>query len=145
MSSRDLASDNPSERRGRVIERDVSTKGRSRDARANISLVLLIVDLLVLVMTVGGVHGPLRFIFGLLFGVVVPGWSIVGLLHLDNAALETGLAIAVSLSSLMVVAQILMSLHAWHLGALEIVVCLACLPSLARLSRRHRSAEASPT
>ena len=55
---------------------------------------------------------------------------MVGLLKLRNAALELGLAIAVSLALLMVAAQLLITLDLWHPVTLEELTCLACLPSL---------------
>lgn len=134
-----MTREGPLEPRGHPMQNTANANLRAHDWRATLSTLLLLVDVVVLVMTIGGIDGPLRFVFGLVFGVVVPGWSIVGLLNLENAALETGLAIAVSLSLLMMIAQLLMTVHLWHLGALEIGTCLACLPSLVRQSRRHRT------
>ena len=93
-------------------------------------MALLAVDVTTLAMTIGGFHGPVRFVIGLVFGVAVPGWSIIGLLNLGNGALEVGLMVSTSLALLMLVAQVLMTLHAWHLVAAQEVICLACLPSL---------------
>jgi uncharacterized membrane protein len=96
-----------------------------------ISKVLLIIDILNFSLTVAQVAGPTRFILGLILVIVIPGWSLVGLLKLRRAGLEFSLSMAVSLALLMIIAQILMTFHLWHLGALELVVCLLCLPSLA--------------
>jgi len=139
VSSHGFTPEKPTDPRGRTVESDPLPTSRSRDVRAVVSLILLIIDVSVLVMTMAGEHGPLRFVLGLVFGVVVPGWSIVGLLRLDNAALEIGLSVAVSLALLLVVAQILMTVHLWHLGALEMVMCLACIPSLVRQLSWHRN------
>jgi uncharacterized membrane protein len=105
-----------------------------------VSLLLLGVDLTVLDMTVGNVHGSVRLVLGLVLGCFVPGWSIVGLLKIGNAWLEICLTVAVSLALLMVVAQILMTMHAWHLVLLQEVTCEACLPSLIWQSRGRRRA-----
>ncbi|HUC04828.1 MAG TPA: hypothetical protein VL961_05475 [Acidimicrobiales bacterium] len=95
-----------------------------------VSITLLAVDTLTLVLTAFGVHGPARFTLALLFAVAVPGWSLIGLLGLDDAALEVSLTIATSLSVLMLVAQILLSSHAWDLAGFEEVACVACIPAL---------------
>jgi uncharacterized membrane protein len=101
-----------------------------RSARAVVSLTLLLVDLLALDVTRSNLHGPVRLGLGLILGAVVPGWSVVGLLKLGNAALEVGLTVAVSLALLTVTAQVLLTVHAWHLLGLEEVICLICAPSL---------------
>lgn len=107
----------------------------NRSPSSLLSTFLLWVDVLVLVMTFAGMHGPVRLIFGLVFGLLIPGWSIVGPLGLGNGALAFGLTVAVSFALLMVCAQLLMAFHAWHLVALEEVTGLACLPSLVRQSK----------
>ena len=99
-------------------------------ARATVSISLLLADLVVLIMTVESLHGPVRLVLGVILGLVVPGWSVVGLLHLENASLEVGLTVAVSLASCMVVAQVLLALDAWHLVVFQEVMCVLCLPSL---------------
>ncbi len=98
-------------------------------------MVLLAIDLVSLGVTVGGVHGPARFIFGVTLGLFIPGWSVVGLLKLDSAALEFALTVGASMAILVVASQILIGMHAWHLFALEVVTCLVCLPSLVVQSR----------
>jgi hypothetical protein len=100
------------------------------EPRAIISLILVVVDLVLLGLTVGGAHGPVRFILGLVLGFIIPGWSLVGLLKIGNAWLEIALTAAVSLALLMVVAQILITANNWHLVVLEEVTCAICLPSL---------------
>jgi hypothetical protein len=106
-------------------------------------MILLAADLIALAMTIGDLHGPVRLACGLALGVVIPGWSVVGLLRLENAALEVGLTVAVSLALLMLSAQVLMTAHAWHLVALQEATCLICLPSLIWQSRDHRRARES--
>jgi hypothetical protein len=98
--------------------------------RILVTLALLVVDLAALVLSVAGVHGPARFVAGLILGLCVPGWSIVGFLRLASPALEIGLSVATSLALLLVAAQILISVHEWHLVALEVVVCLVCAVAL---------------
>ncbi|HVA71038.1 MAG TPA: hypothetical protein VNF08_06920 [Acidimicrobiales bacterium] len=118
--------------------RRVAVSTRARTTRALISKFLLLIDVAVFFMTVGGVHGPVRLVLGLILGVVIPGWCVVGLLRLDNVALEFGLTAAVSLSLLMVTAQILMTIDLWHLIALEEVTCVVCLPFLIFQARGRR-------
>jgi O-antigen/teichoic acid export membrane protein len=103
---------------------------RYRQASRVVSITLLVVDLAVLVMTFGNVHGPVRFVLGLILGGIIPGWSIVGLLRLGNPALEFGLTVALSFTLLMLIAQVLETVHAWHLTGLQEVTCVACLPFL---------------
>jgi uncharacterized membrane protein len=103
--------------------------------RVAASAALAAVDLVTLVVLVGAVHGPVRFIFGLAFVVVVPGWSLVGLVGLANAPLEFALSVAVSLASLMLGAQVMMAMGLWHPVAFAELVGVACLPSLFWQSR----------
>jgi len=116
--------------------RDEPRRGGAR-SRLNISRVLVFVDVVSLLLALVSVHGALRFVFGLVLGVTVPGWSIVGLLRLRNSALEIGLTMATSFSILLISAQILMTAHLWHLVGFEMLLCLACLPSLWIQSRRR--------
>jgi uncharacterized membrane protein len=88
------------------------------------------VDLGAFVMAVADIHGPLRFAFGLLFGVLVPGWSIVGLIRVGNFALEISLALGLGLAVLMLLSQILVTVREWHLVTFEEVLAVLCLPSL---------------
>ncbi len=89
-----------------------------------------------LVFALLDVHGPLRFVLGLCFGVFVPGWSFVGLLRLRNAGLEIGLSVATSLALIMVCAQVMITLSQWHLVAFEEVLCVATLIPLSVQSTR---------
>jgi uncharacterized membrane protein len=103
---------------------------RSDRTRALYSAILLVVDLAVFVLALAGVDGSVRFTLGLAFAMLVPGWTVVGLMRLNRPALEVGLSIALSLSLLMIAAQFLLTVHAWHLVVLEEVSCAICLPSL---------------
>jgi len=111
---------------------DSTTAWRSR---AIISFALIVADLGALSVTLGHVEGPVRVVLGLILGAVIPGWSIVGLLRIGNPPLEIGLAVTVSFALLMLIAQLLMTVHAWHLEVLEEVTCVVCLPSLIWQSR----------
>jgi O-antigen/teichoic acid export membrane protein len=103
---------------------------RYRQASRIVSITLLVIDLATLVITLGNVHGPARFVLGLVLGAIIPGWSVIGLLRLGNPPLEFGLTVALSFTLLMFVAQILETAHAWHLTGLQEVTCLVCLPLL---------------
>jgi hypothetical protein len=105
-------------------------------ARSYLASLLLIIDLTSLVLASASVHGPVRFVTGLLLGVVVLGWSVVGLLPLEDMALLIGLSVAVSLSLLMLMVQALMAMGAWHLVGLQIAISILCAPSLVWQSRR---------
>jgi hypothetical protein len=107
--------------------------------RRTLSMVLVGVDVAVLVMVFAHVHGPARLVLGLVLGAFIPGWSIVGLLGLGHMALEVSLAVAMSFVLLMLSAQVLMTVHQWHLQGFEEVVCVLCLPSLVWQSRRRKS------
>lgn len=98
--------------------------------RSWLSLLLILFDVATLVLTLGNVHGTSRFVLGLLFGLLVPGWCIIGWLKLNNPALEFSLTVATSLAMLTVVAQVLETIHEWHLFGLQVIACLACLPIL---------------
>jgi hypothetical protein len=97
---------------------------------------LVAVDVANLVMAFANTHGPVRFFLGLLFGVLVPGWSIIGFLKLKNAALEISLSIATSLALIMVCAQIMITLKLWHLVSFQEILSIACLVPLLRQSTR---------
>jgi len=103
---------------------------RAQRARATFSGVLVVADVAMAGLVLLAVHGDLRMVAGLAFCLVVPGWAIVGLLRLDNPPLEAGLTMAVGLSALVIVAQLAISLGAWHVEALQVLVCALCLPSL---------------
>jgi hypothetical protein len=113
--------------RGR--RRRVLSSGKMR-SRMYVSRVLFLLDVAAFAVTDAGVHGPARILLGLILGVVIPGWCVVASLKLDNTALELGLTMAVSLSILMLLAQILITVKLWHLVALEEVTAIACSPLL---------------
>jgi hypothetical protein len=124
----------PTERSARSLRRSARSP-RTLITRAVLSRLLLLIDVAAFAVTVGAVHGPARIGLGLVLGLVIPGWCIVGLLKLDNPPLEFGLSLAVSLSLLMIIAQILETINLWHLAALEEVTCVICLPFLIYLSQ----------
>jgi hypothetical protein len=121
----------------RMLRRDESSSHK-KVARTFISEFLILVDITVFVMTAAGIHGPLRLMLGLILGVVIPGWCVVGPLKLDNVPLEIGLTLAMSLSLLIVIAQLLMTFDLWHLVALEEVCCVVSLPPLFLLAKSSR-------
>lgn len=108
---------------------------RAQSIRATVSRLLLLVDIATLVLTVADAHGPLRLVLGLVLGIVIPGWCVVAPLKLDNAALELGLVLTVSLSLLMMLAQVLMTLNLWHLAAVEEILCVLFVPFLLKQAR----------
>jgi hypothetical protein len=119
-------------RTARLVVGDLS---RASQRRVAVSRILVVVDLVTLVMTIANTHGSLRFFFGLALGVVIPGWSIVGLIKLRSAAIEIGLTLATSLSLIMIAAQLMMTWNLWHPILLEELTCVVCLPSLLLQSR----------
>jgi hypothetical protein len=108
-------------------------------SRRTLSMVLILVDVAVLALTVAHVHGPVRLVLGLVLGAFIPGWSVVGPFRLGHLALEVSLAVAMSFVLLMLAAQILMTVHEWHLLGLEEATCALCFPSLIWQSRPGRS------
>lgn len=105
--------------------------------RLVVSRLLVAVDVATLVLALANVHGTSRFVLGLVFGVFIPGWSLVGLLRMKNTPLEIGLTMAASFALILVGAQILITAHFWHLVLFEEFLCLLCLPSLVWQSRRR--------
>ncbi|MHB1087364.1 MAG: hypothetical protein ACYC19_01225 [Acidimicrobiales bacterium] len=98
-------------------------------------------DALLFILTVSNIVSPWRFVFGIVFAMSAPGWSLVGLLNLRNGALETSLSVALSLALIMICAQVMMTLQLWHPVALEELLCVACAPSLLLQSKAlHRVA-----
>lgn len=98
--------------------------------RVAVTATLLIIDLVALSMALAGTHGAGRLVTGLAFVFLVPGWSIVGFLELSDKALEVGLTLALSLAFYIVAAQVLLSLHEWHLVAFQEAVGLMAIPPL---------------
>jgi hypothetical protein len=112
------------------VPRTFATLPRTRNTRETISTLLAIIDVMTLALTVTNIDGPVRFLFGLILGIVIPGWSVVGLIKLKNAALEVGLTMASSLAFVMIAAQLLITWKFWHPIVLEEFTCVVCLPSL---------------
>ena len=108
--------------------------------RRAISQLFVVVDVATIALVVLDVHGPIRFLFGLIVGVAIPGWSIVGLVKFENAPLEIALTMTVSFAIVMASAQLLMFVQWWHLAGFEVIVCLICLPSLLWQARRPPAA-----
>jgi len=106
--------------------------------RRALSQLFVVVDVATIMLVLLDVHGPLRFVFGLIVGLAIPGWSIIGLVKFENAPLEIALTMSVSFAVVMVSAQLLMFVQWWHLAGFEVIVCLACLPSLLWQARPAR-------
>jgi hypothetical protein len=130
----------------------ISTRGTGRDSarpptgsdarsasRQLLSIVLVIVDIVIFILATADLHGLVRYILGIVLGLVIPGWSAVGLLKLENAALEMSLVLASSLTFVMIAAQIMITLHQWHPVAFEEILCVVCLPPLLYQSRLVRA------
>ena len=107
-----------------------TVRAPGRRWRAGTAWAVLVVDVLALYAAVTDLHGTIRLVLGLALVLVVPGWSVVGLLRLADPMLEAGLTLAVSLALYVVAAQVLLTLHAWHLVALQEAVSVACIPLL---------------
>jgi hypothetical protein len=101
-----------------------------RSRRATVTAAVLAVDLLALYTAVTNVHGTMRVILGLALVLVVPGWSVIGLVRLTDPVLEIGLTVAISLAFYIVAAQILLTFQSWNLLALQKVSCVAWIPFL---------------
>lgn len=115
---------------------------RIRGSRALISRVLMLIDVAALVTVLADAHDSVRYVIGLLFALLVPGWCVIGLLKLKNPALEFGLTVATSLALIMVFAQIMASINFWHPMGFEVFLSVACLPALAWQAREDRGAPA---
>jgi uncharacterized membrane protein len=94
------------------------------------SKVFVFVTLVNIVLALLDVTGGIRFVLGLVLGLAIPGWSIVGLIHFRDTALEIALSMAASLAIVMMGAQLMITVNLWHLEAFEVFLCLICLPSL---------------
>lgn len=103
---------------------------RQARIRSNVAAAACLLDVVAVGLIAGQVHGPVRQAVGLAFCLIVPGWAVIGQFRLHNAALEAGLTVAVSLAALLVVAQLAITFGAWHLTVVDVVVGIACLPSL---------------
>lgn len=131
MTAIDGSDTEPAAADGRLLAfRARALSQRQQRARANLSVLVACFDLLVAAMVATNLHGPARVFGGLAFCLVVPGWSIVGLLRLNAAPLELGLTVASGLCALLVVAQLATTLGGWHPTFLQLFVCALCLPSL---------------
>jgi hypothetical protein len=112
------------------IEQRREPKPGDEAARVRVSRLFVYVTVLNAFWVLIGVTGPPRYLCGLVLGVAIPGWAIVGRLKLHYAALEIGLSIATSLAILIVSAQVLITIHFWHLTIFDLVLSVAVLPSL---------------
>lgn len=110
---------------------DSSGRPLNSDQRyERIARIALGIDLAFVVVLAFDWHGPLRLALGLLFALLIPGWSVVGPFRLQRPSLELSLSVAASLSILMVSAQVLLAVHWWHLWAFDLFAALLCIPVL---------------
>jgi hypothetical protein len=105
------------------------------------SKVFVYITLANIVLALMNLTGDIRFALGLVLGLTIPGWSIVGLIHLRDTALEIALSMAASLAIVMMGAQLLITIHFWHLEAFEVFLCVICLPSLVYQAKWARFVE----
>ena len=111
---------------------------RRARARARVSLVLTALDVVAFALALSGTGGPVRFAVGVAFGLLVPGWSLVGFVRLRSLPLELGLTLAASLALVMVLAQLMMTVHLWDPSGLMVWLSAACVVPLTALRRRDR-------
>lgn len=105
--------------------------------RLRVSVVLIGVSIATVSLGLAQVHGPVRFAVGLTFGLLVPGWAVVGWLRLAQPALELAMTLAASLTILMLAAQVLITLNLWHLMGFGEIFGLVCAGSLTLQVRQH--------
>lgn len=106
--------------------------------RRSVSLLLAVFDLILMVLTMVNVHGPVRFALGLILGMVIPGWCIIGWMKLTEPFLEASMTVGVSLALIMLSAQLMLTVHWWHLAVFEVILCVVCLPILLGQAWRQR-------
>ncbi len=111
--------DEESERRPPAVEVEDRQVEGSRFGvetwRVFASKVFVWVTLANILLALLNVSGGVRFVLGLVLGLAIPGWSIVGLIHFRDTALEIALSMAASIAVVMASAQLMITLHLWHL------------------------------
>ncbi len=115
--------------------RGAEATGSAESARYWTNRILLLVDLVAVVWALAGWNGPARFFAGLSLAVLIPGWVIVDRLRLGRLEWEIGLAIALSMSLLILIGQAMMTLHLWHPVGAEVLLGILCAPPLVLRSR----------
>jgi uncharacterized membrane protein len=113
---------------------EVSHRAERRPA----TVVILAIDLLAVVLTLANVHGPLRLVLGTAFILAVPGWAVVGYLHLDWPAAEVALGISTSLAITVLGSQVMLWTHTWDPVTYQVVIGIAAAALLADQVRRAR-------
>jgi uncharacterized membrane protein len=108
-----------------------------QQVRRLITAIVLAVDVVALLLAVMQAHGSLRFVVSLAFGLLVPGWSVVGFLRIKDVALLVSLTIAVSLAIELIVGEIMLG-RWWHLQLAEMGLAAACAFLLVTLLRAQR-------
>lgn len=112
------------------LEQQRETEPGGEFARVAVSRLFVFMTVMNILFAAIDWTGPVRYLFGLALGVAIPGWAIIGRFNLRYAALEVGLSIATSVALLIVSAQVLITIHFWHLTAYDIALSVAVLPSL---------------
>jgi len=116
------------------------TTSRSRLAWHGI---LLAIDLVLLLSTLIHLGGELRFLVGLVFTLVIPGWCLMSYVRVASPALAWSLVVGTSLAILLLASQLALSAHYWHPRAqteLLELLCALCLLDHLRRDRPARSA-----
>ncbi len=111
---------------------------RRARTRARVDLALVTLDVVAFALALAGTGGPVRFGVGVAFGLLVPGWALVGFVRLKSLPLELGLTLATSLAVVMVLAQLMMTFHLWDPEGLMVWLSAACVLPLTLLRRRDR-------
>ena len=114
---------------------------RRLHGRDFVTVALLLVDAIVGVLVAAGIGGSARVAIGLTACLTVPGWAVVAHLNLRWPAAEAALTLAASLAILLVIAQLMISVRAWHPFAAWLVVSgLSAVLLIARLVRSRNGA-----
>ncbi len=109
---------------------------RARVARRVVALLLVVAGVAACVLSVlgvtGGLAGDTRFYVTLAFLVLGPGWAAAGFLRRAPAAHVWLLTIGVGVAATLLVAQVMVSAHAWHPTTALYLMTLVSVPFLLR-------------
>lgn len=103
------------------------------------ALVLLAVTVVVLSMVLLGVNGTAASVLVVAFALTAPGWVVARFMDPDSPVIEWTIAVAASLSIVIVLAMILLVTGLWYpsvaVGALALATAAGLAVHLVRLSR----------
>jgi uncharacterized membrane protein len=103
----------------------------------DLTAALLSVWLVALVFA--GWNGPLRVLLTLAFAFFVPGRAIVSNWPQMAQWSEAAMSMVLSLAVLVLLATVMLWIHAWHpLGLFQIVAALSLVGLIIAMARRHR-------